>query len=367
MNLLRSWNWKRRAWAFALVGGALLAAACGSDADGGEGLPTATAPNSTPVASPTAAPAENPFAGVPGIVDAENDGWPREVEGLNGRVSIVAKPERIHTMSVGLDEITIGLVPVSRMVAVGSATKNPDSSSLSHVVQGLPTVAREPEAIASVDPDLVIASPTQKPDIIAAIERLEIPVIQLDLDPTPEGRIATILLLGYIYGEEERAVQLAEEAQKRYDAVVDVTSQFREGDRPVVVSTTKYATINISGAGTTFEGIIVAAGGINGGTKAGIDGNQQSSLEGIVAANPGVIILPMAADVGEAFKAEILSSAAMANTPAVRDNRVYVVPPPLYTTNSFANVRAVEHLAHILWPDEFPAEETPQFTLPTGQ
>ena len=65
-------------------------------------------PTPQPEPTPTPQPAVNYFEGVPGIVDPTNFGWPREVEGVNGIVSIPSKPLRIITASVGHDEITSG-------------------------------------------------------------------------------------------------------------------------------------------------------------------------------------------------------------------------------------------------------------------
>lgn len=227
------------------------ASACGGDDDEGSPSPTpANAATATVAATTTASPAkriEERLRGVPGIVDATNLSWPREVEGLNGRRTIEAKPMKIHTMSAGIDEITLSLVSLDRVVGVGSATKNPDTSSFAPLVKALPTVAREPEAVVASGAELVIATPTQKADVVAA--------------------------------------------------------------------------------------------------------------------NPGIIIIPMPKEAGEKFKAELLAEPTLAGVPAVRNGKVYVVPPSLYTTNSFANVRAVEHLAHILWPNEFPVADPPQFSL----
>ncbi len=319
-----------------------------------------------PTATPTASAADRIRArltGVPGIVDPSNLSWPRQVEGLNGRRTIAEKPTRIHTMSAGIDEITISLVPLARIVGVGSATKNPDISSFASLVAGLPTVAREPEPVVASGARLVIATPTQKADVVAAIESAGVTVVQLNLDPTPAGRLNAILLLGYIYGEEERAIALADEVAARYNAVIGKTGSKPDSQKPVVAHLTKYTSLYMAGSGTTGEGIIVAAGGKNGGTVAGLRGNQQISLEAVVAANPDVIIIPMPASAGEAFKAELLAEPALASVPAIRNRKVYVVPPSLYTTNSFANVRAVEHLAHLLWPAEFPVADPPQFSL----
>lgn len=301
--------------------------------------------------------------GVPGIVDPNNLGWPRLVAGLNGKRTVLQPPRRIHTMSAGIDEITLSLVTLDRVVGVGSATKNPDITFLAPYVQGLPTVAREPEPVIRLSPELVIATPTQRAEVVVAIEKVGIPVVQLDLDPTPAGRINAILLLGYIYGEEERAIALADEVAARYGALVSATSAKPESQKPVVASLTKYTALYIAGSGTTGDGIITAAGGRNGGAMAGVKGNKQISLETVVLANPDIIIIPMPAKQGEAFKAELLGEPVLQGVPAIRSGKVFVVPPSLYTTNSFANVRAAEHLAHILWPAEFPVADPPQFSM----
>ncbi|MCZ2110049.1 MAG: ABC transporter substrate-binding protein [Dehalococcoidia bacterium] len=358
-------------WIVLLAAVALLAAACGGD-DDDTATPVAspsaaatTATSTTVTASPTATVAGR-LKGVPGIVDPSNLGWPRVVEGLNGKVSIEKKPARIHTMSAGFDEITVALVPVSRIVAVGTSTKDPNTTSMADKVKDLPGIAREPEAIAKYSPDIVVASPTQKADVIDAIKRLQIPVVQVELDQTPKGRLDTILLLGYIYGEEERAIKLADEVSERYEAVIKYTDTIAESKRPLVLSALKFTTLTVGGKGTTAEGIIRAAGGRSAASEIGMEGNAQTSLEGIVATNPDVIILPSRGDEGNAFRDEIMKSAALASLPAVVNKRVYVVPLALFATNSFASVRAVEYLAHLLYPDKFPQADPPQFSFPSG-
>ena len=74
------------------------------------------APSPTPTPGPS-------LEGVPGIVDPVNMGWPRQVEGLNGIITIPAKPQRIITASIGHDEMTLALVPSERLVAVGGSVQ----------------------------------------------------------------------------------------------------------------------------------------------------------------------------------------------------------------------------------------------------
>ena len=127
---------------------------------------TSTAPATAPAPQPTmtVAPSQTPtpgpsLEGVPGIVDPANMGWPRQVEGLNGIVTIPAKPQRIITASIGHDEMTLALVPNERLVAVGAVSKDETYSNVSEWVQDKPEVTRDPETIIAQAPDVVVTSP----------------------------------------------------------------------------------------------------------------------------------------------------------------------------------------------------------------
>lgn len=329
---------------------------------GTEANSTAEAPSSSPESD------EDPFADVPGIVDPTNRGWPREVEGLNGRISIEAKPQRIHTTSVGFDEITLGLVPASRLAAVGTSSQNTDHSNIAALVADVPGIGRDPEQIASVGADLVVASPNRDADFIGALEAVEIPVVQLELREGAEGRIQTILLFGYLYGEEERALELAAEVQARHDALLAITSTRAAEDRPSVMYTTKYAeNMTTSASGSTAESITLAAGGTCAPCDAGLSDYPRISLETLIELDPDVIVLGMTPAEGEAYREELLSTPALAEVTAVRNGQVHLVPARFHTTLSYENIRGAEQLATILWPDDFPADYRdgpPPFSLP---
>ena len=128
-------------------------------------LPTTPAP-STPDPVATA------LVGVPGIVDPTNLGWPREVEGLNGLVSIPAKPQRIIGASIGHDEVILALVPVERLVAVGSFSKNATYSNVYQLIQDKPEITRDPETIIAQAPDVLVTSPFFPAEGIEALTRV---------------------------------------------------------------------------------------------------------------------------------------------------------------------------------------------------
>ena len=319
----------------------------------------------TPTPGPSSVLGVTPFYGVPGIVDPENHGWPRQVEGLNGIVTIAAKPQRIVTLSVGHDEMTYAIVPASRVVAVGSATKNPQFSNVAELAQDVPTVSREPESILSHNPDVMVTSPFIKAEVIQSLSNAGLTVIQTALAQGPEARIENILLLGYIYGEEERAVAFAQEVQQRFEALQAVVQAKPDSQRQRVMSTARFSEkIYTAGGNSTEGGIIIAAGGINVAEEAGLTRNPTISLESIIAMRPEVILVTQPADSGEEFRQDLLNNPALAEVPAIKDGQVYVVDNLSFTTLSHWNLVGAEKLARLLWPNDFEDQEIPPFSVP---
>ena len=320
-------------------------------------------PNAQPEPTATPEPAVNYFEGVPGIVDPANFGWPREVEGVNGIVSIPTKPLRIITASVGHDEITLALVPKERLVGVGSSTKSVTYSNVASLVQDIAEITRDPETIITQSPDVVVTSPFFSAEGIDALLRLGIPVVQTDLHQGPEARINNILFMGYIYGEENRAVEFAAEVRDRYESLVSVTGA--AGPKPRVLALTQYSdTIWTAGSSSTEGGVITAAGGINTAEEAGIESNQTTSLEGVIAMSPDVIFIAQPVESGaEEFRQSLLDNEALAEVPAIKNGQVHLVEGKHFTTLSYWNIRGAEDLAHLLWPDLFPEPITTSFTL----
>ena len=320
-------------------------------------------PTAQPEPTPTPQPAVNYFEGVPGIVDPTNFGWPRDVEGVNGIVSIPSKPLRVITASVGHDEITLALVPKERLVGVGSSTKSVTYSNVALLVQDIAEITRDPETIVTLSPDVVVTSPFFSAEGIDALSRLGIPVVQTDLQQGPEARIDNILLMGYIYGEENRAVEFAAEVKDRYESLVSVTGA--AGPKPRVLALTQYSdTIWTAGRNSTEGGVITAAGGINAAEEAGIESNQTMSLEGVIAMSPDIIVIAQPVELGAAeFRQSLLDNEALAEVPAIRNGQVHLVEGKHFTTLSYWNIRGAEYLAHLLWPDLFPEPITTPFTL----
>ena len=328
-------------------------------------------PTSTPVALPTA-PSETTlpldlltqsFENVRGIVDPTNFGWPREVEGLNGIVSVLAKPERIITASVGHDEMVLALVSRERLVAVGGPTKNATYSNVASLVQDKAEISRDPETIIAESPDVVVTSPFFPVEAVDVLGRAGIPVVQTELGHDPEARINSILLMGYLFGEEKRALEFAEEVAGRYESLVAVTGL--AAPRPRVLALTQYSdSLWVAGGNSTEGGVITAAGGINAAEEAGVEGNQTTSLEGLIAMAPDIIIIPQPVEFGaEEFRGSLFDNEALAEVPAIKEGNVYLVESKHFTTLSYWNIRGAEDLARLLWLEDFPESAADTFSL----
>ncbi|MBM3925264.1 MAG: ABC transporter substrate-binding protein [SAR202 cluster bacterium] len=326
--------------------------------------PTATA-TATATAAPTATPTPqpSPFAGVPGIVNPNNRGWPRQVEVLNGIFEIRAKPARIVTVSIGHDEITYALVPATRVVGVGGVSKDTTYSNVAEIAKAAPSISTEPETILSVKPDIMVTSAFFNKEKVAALERAGLQVLVTDLSGDPAGRRNTILLMGYIYGEEERAIAFAKEIDDRHKALQSVVGN--KPSKPKVLAVASYGDqIYTAGLKSTEGGIIEAAGGINAAAEAKLEFNPVISAESIISMSPEVIIITQPNDSGDPFKDQLMKNAALAQVPAIKNNKIYVVDPKLYTTLSHWNLRGAEDLAKILWPQDFANKQFGGFSSP---
>ena len=208
-----------------------------------------------------------------------------------------------------------------------------------------------------------MTSPFFTAEGVEALTRVGIPVVQTELQHDPEARINSILFMGYIYGEEARAFEFAEEVRERFDSLVSVTGPATP--KPRVLAVTQYSDkLWVAGGNSTEGGVILAAGGINAAEDAGIESNQPTSLEGVIAMAPEVIVIPQPAAFGAGeFRESLLANEALAEVPAIKNGRVYVVESKHFTTLSYWNIRGAEDLARLLWPDAFPDPPATAFSL----
>jgi iron complex transport system substrate-binding protein len=343
----------------AALGLASLATACASE-DAGRASPVpppATAAPGEPGASPEQARSRKLaewLGQVPAIVDPENLGWPRTI--MNGETPLTfdRPPLRVHTLSLGHDEIIVALAGPGRLAGIGSFTADPVYSNVALQVTDLPKVKRDAEAVLGLKPDLVIASKFTSRDLIDRIRGAGVPVVQTSLENSALGNEPNIALLGYILGAEEQAFNLASEVRSRMAAVTARLGASGQSPKARSLSVARFAdTIDAAGKDSTEGGIIESAGGVNVAAEAGVAGHAAVSLEAIAAMRPDVIFLTQPEDSATKLREELLTAPALAEVPAIRDRRILIGDPRYFTTLSHWNVRGTEEAARALYPAAF--------------
>ncbi len=313
--------------------------------------PTVTQPD-TVQSSAEELPGE--FIGLPGILN--NDlGWPRRVESSEGLLVLNEPPQRVLTLSLGHDEMVLALLQsTDRLAGVGAVTPDGRYSNVADIVKGLTPVATDVEQVLAVEPDLVIISKFTDADFAALLKEAGVPVFRSSLENSAEGNIPNILVLGYMLGEEERALELAEAIRVRLDYVAD-TAPKDASLKVNSVTLTRYGEpIWTSGKDSTSGRIIESAGGINAAAELGIIDTMRISIESVVAMMPDIIFVPQSAeDGGEAFKQYLLNDPVMASVPAVVSGSIYIVDGRHFTNLSHWNVCGIEEAAVLMYPEEF--------------
>jgi iron complex transport system substrate-binding protein len=356
-----------------------LVLACGANGDGDvQAEPTKVVLQPTEVVVPTSvsapipaptvpAPTATPegevfdvgrFADVPGIVDPSNFDWPRSIETSEGVITLESPPERVHSLSLGHSEILAALMDFDRLTAVYSFFVDEEQSNIAALSADHTLIGFAPEEVVALEPEVIIASRFTNADTVALMSGANIPVARTSLENSALGNVPNILLIGYMIGAEVEAIGLADEIERRMRVISEALP---DGDKPRVLSVSKWTSAFAAGSGSTEGGIIEQAGGIDAAADSGIEGHQQVSIESIAAINPDVIIVPQPLEGANTFIEELTSSPALADVPAVRDGQIFYVLPRYHTTLSHWNVRGVEQLAAMWYPLAFEGVEFEEF------
>ncbi len=311
-------------------------------------------PTSAPEPTATPEPTPEPYPAVPGIVDPSNTGWPRDVETLEGVVTLDAPPQRILTYSLGHDEMLIALVPPERVAALGKFASNAAYSNVANVAPEYAVFEKGAENVLAAEPDLFIVSAFTDADIVGLVKEAGVPVVRPALESSAEGNIPNILLLGYMLGVEDRALELAAEIENRLALIAERVPAMGDAGRPAVISISRWSdSISVAGGGTTGSGIIESAGGVNAAARDGIDGFKPISTESIAAMNPEFIIIPQGGEGATTLRDDLLNDPVLTAVPAIANGEIHIMDAPKHITLSHWNVRGIESTAEILFPDLF--------------
>jgi iron complex transport system substrate-binding protein len=314
---------------------------------------TAPAAKPTPAPSPVVGAARSPRQAVIVEPRAAPGVFPRTLRDVNGDLVLTAPPRRIHTLSVGFDEITFRLVDPDRIVAVGTVTANRDFSNVADQAAGVPNkVGRDAEQIVALMPDLVVASPFANADLMRQLRAAGVPLFVADLVSSASAQADNIRLLAYLYGAEERGEALVSEVESSIARVRAVADRHR-AEPPSAIILSGGQTVSAAGSGTTEAGVLELVGVRNAAADAGVVGNKDVSLEALPDMRPDFVVVAEVNPERPTLVPRLREHPVVGALPALQTKgRLVVIRSSLLTTLSHWNVVGAEQLSRAFFPGD---------------
>ena len=296
---------------------------------------------------------------VPGIDDLNDLSWPREVEAMNGLITIDEKPERILTISTGHDEMIFGFANLNNIVGVTSFSQSP-GGNIYELTKEMPTITSEIETIVAQNPDIVFADPYANVNLMQSLEDLGITVVQTQLNNTSEGRINDILFAAYILDEIEGSKVLIDAINEQIKYIELMKSKIGDTDNVNVLSVTYYDAYWAAGSGSTEGSIIELAGYNNIASEFEVESNNMITKESLIEMSPSAIVIPQSVEWGgQDFYDTLMSDESFSSIPAVLNEQVFMVNTSHFTTLSHFNILGSIDLIDLLSPINFDDVERP--------
>ncbi len=334
---------------FALLALTLLLSAC---APAATPAPTAIAAPTKPVeatVAPTKAPEATAAPTKPAAATATTAAGYKD--GLGRMVSLPGAAKKVISLAPSNTEILYAIGAGSLVIGRDDLSDYPEEA------KKLPTVGGSMgkfnyEAIAKLQPDLVLASPLNTPEQIKALEDLKLTVFVVPNPTVLDGMYQNLITLGALTGHAEDAKKLVANLQERQKRVADALAPVK--DRPLVfyeLDASDPSKPYTAGANTFIDLLIQLSGGVNVGSKLKGD-YPQLSQEELLAQNPDVILL---GDAAYGTTAEQVAKRAGWNTlKAVKNSKIFPVDDNLFSRPGPRLMDGLEALATQLHPEVGP-------------
>lgn len=285
----------------------------------------------------------------------EQDQYPKTiVDGRGKEVTIKAKPTKIVSTTLAVDEYLIDLTALENIAAVTQISSDAGISNVAGKTEAIATKFETvtAEQVLALNPDLVIIPSYVNPEVLDQLDSVGITTFQVIDDSSFEGILKTLETIGDIIGEKEKANALVQDIQKRIDTLKANAEKVEA--KPRVLYFTEYLS-SVTNK-TTIGEMIELAGGMNVIEEAGIVGDAYPdypnvSKEVLVELNPEIIFTTAwGSTPGEepAFVTEWKKDSAIANVDAIKNNQIYVLDGANVTTASHYVIEGAEEMASIL-------------------
>lgn len=265
------------------------------------------------------------------------------VTGSDARAAdpVVAKPQRIVSLSLGTDEILCSLVDPRRIVGLSGLAANEDISHVAEIAKQIGVaVGREPEQIVGLRPDLLLAARYTRLELTNIVARAGADIVITTGFSSFDDIRENITRIGHAVGEPERARTLIAEMDRQLNEKLVVPIASRSGWRLLYYTPDGWT----AGSATTIDDVFRRAGFDNAAADAGIQGHQRISPETLLQVDPDVIVIERGYARDEGFKERLLADPQLAPLSAIRNSRIAELPPKLVVAVSHYLAGAVPAL-----------------------
>jgi len=230
---------------------------------------------------------------------------------------------RIVSAGGAVTEILYALGRGPEIVGVDSTSQHPAEALRTKANVGY-LRALGVEGILSLKPTLVLTTEgAGPPDVLRIIESAGVPLVRVPDEPTPEGVLRRIAVVARSVGEEAAGAALARTVEDGFKRLAEARQVIKVRKRVLFVLSLQNGRPLVGGRGTSADGAIALAGGIN--AAAGVEGWKVLSDEGVLAAAPDAVVMMDRGGHAPVDTSDLFAQAAFAATPAGRQRALIVM------------------------------------------
>lgn len=269
------------------------------------------------------------------------------VSDQNGRAVTPGASQRILSLGPDITEIVYVLGGADKVIARDRSSRYPEAATAKLDVGYRRTLS--PESLVGLMPDLILAAEDiGPPETVDVLKDLEIPMVTVPGNNTPEGIARKIDIIAAILDQNDAGVMLKKQVLDDFAAAEALGNSIPVSERKKVVFF--HGLLRLTGAGnnTSAGSIIEFSGGINPLNE--YDGYKAISEESLLALAPDVVLM-LSDGKGGPTPEEVFANPALALTPAGINKALIVLEGPYMLGFGPRTSQAVRDLAVALYPE----------------
>jgi len=299
-------------------------------------------PTSTPTASPvaTASPTKN-------ITLVDDEGY---------LTTLTSVPQRVVSLAPSNTQIMFAIGAGSKVVGVTDYDNYPYNFSAWIAAGNMTSIGGfstpNMEAIATVHPDLILATPINDPDVVT-MRSLGYNVLVINPNDV-RGDLQDIALVGRAVGADNAAATLVSNLNVQINAITSKIAAANFTSKPLVYYEIWWNPEMSAGGTSWVNDIISKAGGVN---IFANDTDQWPTIspESVVQMNPDVILLPTGMGSGTFYGSlsDVASRPGWSSINAIKNNRIIVIDGDLFAESGPRVADQIAAVAQVLYPSLF--------------